>query len=97
MFEKLATEGRATLGLDPRSEATLAKERAAAATLAVDLEALAERGRQALEAREQAGLPGPPDLAGEVLTEVRAQAKAEQAAYNAAWLAEHYPDAAPDD
>jgi hypothetical protein len=39
-YERLAAEHRATLGLDPRSEASLAKERAAAATLAVDLQAL---------------------------------------------------------
>jgi hypothetical protein len=92
-FERLAAEHRATLGLDPRSEASLARERAAAATLAVDLDALAQRGRAVLTAREQAGLPAPPDLAGDVLTEVRAAAHANSAAHAAAWLAKHYPDA----
>jgi hypothetical protein len=92
-FERLAAEHRATLGLDPRSEASLARERAAAATLAVDLDALAQRGRAVLTAREQAGLPAPPDLAGDVLAEVRAAAQADSAAHAAAWLAEHYPDA----
>lgn len=73
-FERLAAEHRATLGLDPRSEASLARERAAAASLAVDLGALAEHGRAVLAAREAAGLPAPPDLAGEVLAGVRAAA-----------------------
>ena len=73
-FEKLAAEHRATLGLDPLSEARLSRERATAVTLAVDLDALAERGRAVLSARELAGLPAPPDLAGEVLAVVRASA-----------------------
>lgn len=74
-FEKLAADHRATLGLDPRSEAALARERAAAVTLAVDLTALAERGRAVLAAREAAGIPAPPDLAGEVLAEVQAEGR----------------------
>ena len=68
-LEGAAARHRATLGLDPRSEAALARERAAASVLAVDLDALAERGRQALAQRDAAGLPAPPDLAGEVLAE----------------------------
>jgi hypothetical protein len=91
--ENAAAKHRAVLGLDPLNEARLSKERAAAVTLAVDLEALAERGRAVLDSREQAGLPAPPDLAGDVLTEARTTAEAESAAYAAAWLAEHYPDA----
>ncbi|GAA4817112.1 hypothetical protein ACFQ0K_08625 [Nocardioides caeni] len=62
-LENAAARHRATLGLDPRSEAALARERAAASVLAVDLDALAERGRQALAQRETAA----PDLAAEVL------------------------------
>jgi hypothetical protein len=75
-FEKAAAEHRATLGLDPRSEAALTRERAAAVTLAVDLTALAERGRAVLAARESAGIPAPPDLAGKVLAEVQAEGRA---------------------
>jgi len=62
-LEGAAARHRATLGLDPRSEAALSRERAAAVVLAVDLDALAERGRAALAARGTS----PPDLAGEVL------------------------------
>lgn len=49
--EGSAARHRALLGLDPRSEASLARDRAEAATLAVDLGALAERGRRALANR----------------------------------------------
>ena len=66
-LEGAAARHRATLGLDPRSEAALSRERAAASVLAVDLDALAERGREVLSARELA----PPDLAGRVLSEER--------------------------
>jgi hypothetical protein len=86
--ENSAAKHRATLGLDPRSEAALARERAEVATLVVDLEALAERGRQALAAREQAGLPAPPDLAGEVLVQAREAAEAERAEKAAEWAEE---------
>lgn len=51
-YERQAAQHRAVLGLDPRSEASLARDRAAAVSLTVDLEALAERGRQALAARD---------------------------------------------
>ncbi|MGB4779790.1 hypothetical protein [Microbacterium sp.] len=68
-FEKLAAEARATLGLDPRSEAALAKERAAAQTLMVDLHAIAERGAAAIAAREAAGIVEL-DTPGDVLREV---------------------------
>lgn len=91
-FERMASEARKPLGLDPMSEAALSRERAAAATLAVDLDALAERGRLALAQREAAGLPAPPDLAGEVLTEHRAAYADERTA-----AAEHHaqrPDGA---
>ncbi|MFT4227734.1 hypothetical protein [Micropruina sp.] len=89
-FERLAAESRRTLGLDPRSEAQLARDRAAAVALTVDLDALAERGRQAL-AGQVVPVGSPPqldpaptvllgvdDLAGEVLA-------AERAAYLAEW------------
>jgi hypothetical protein len=72
-LEAAAARHRAVLGLDPRSEAALARERAEAATLAVDLHALADRGRAALAAREIDGLPAPPDLAGDVLAQVQAE------------------------
>ena len=62
-MEGAAMRHRAVLGLDPRSEAALSRERAEASVLAVDLDALAERGRAALESRGT----GVPDLPGEVL------------------------------
>jgi len=46
--EKRAEAARSRLGLDPRSEASLARERATAATLSVDLGELAARGRAVL-------------------------------------------------
>jgi hypothetical protein len=49
-WERLAVELRATLGLDPKSEAALARERAGATPAVVDLEGLRERGRAALDA-----------------------------------------------
>lgn len=69
-FEKRAMEARQPLGLSPIAEAKLAKERAAAAHLAVDLEGLAERGRASLAAREH------PDLAGQVLEAANEEARA---------------------
>ncbi|PPF47053.1 hypothetical protein C5B85_01900 [Pseudoclavibacter sp. AY1F1] len=69
-LERLAREHRTTLGLDPRSEAALAKDRAAASVLAVDLGQLAERGRAALDARQAAGIEPAPDLAGIALAGV---------------------------
>jgi hypothetical protein len=54
-FERLAADLRARLGLDPRSEAELARERGAATLTAVDLEAVRARGRAAmLEAQGRA-------------------------------------------
>lgn len=77
-FERLAASHRSTLGLDPRSEAALARERAAAAVLTVDLGALAQRGRDALAAREAAGIDPPPDVAGDVLAAVQAEGQEAQ-------------------
>lgn len=71
-FETNAAAARASLGLDPRSEAALRRERAAAAVLTVDLVALAERGRAALAAQEWGGAQAT-DLAGEVLADVAAR------------------------
>ncbi len=51
-FERLAIELRARLGLDPRSEVELARDRAQATREAVDLDAIRARGRASLEARE---------------------------------------------
>jgi len=47
-FERLASDLRARLGLDPRSEAELARERGAATLTAVDLEAVRARGRASM-------------------------------------------------
>jgi hypothetical protein len=51
-FERLATDLRARLGLDPRSEAELARDRADAERSVVDLDALRSRGRVLLDARD---------------------------------------------
>jgi hypothetical protein len=53
-FERLAIELRARLGLDPRSEAELARERVETERGIVDLDALRARGRSVLEARAAA-------------------------------------------
>lgn len=83
--EKAAERAADRLGLDPRSEATLAKERAAAHHLMTGsgLDDLAQRGREALAAREAAGIPPPRDLAGEHLERVKAEGRAAQERYNA--------------
>lgn len=69
-YERLAREARKPLGLDPLAEAQLARERAAAAVLAVDLDGLAAAGRAALEARQVPTTPAldpgtAPDLSRE--------------------------------
>jgi len=51
-FENLAARLRERLGLDPLSDAQLARERVEATHAAVDLDALRARGRDVLEARE---------------------------------------------
>lgn len=71
LCERQAVGHRSTLGLDPRSEAKLVQERASAATLVVDLDALAERGRSALAAQADTA-----DLAGAALARIEAEGKA---------------------
>lgn len=68
-----AAKAGAALGMDPTSEARLTRDRAAAAALAsaVDLGALAERGRAALAARDAAAGEPPVDLPGLVLDQFR--------------------------
>lgn len=51
-FEKLAIQLRSKLGLDPRSEAELATSRAEATASVYDLDALRERGREAMALRD---------------------------------------------
>lgn len=75
-LERATAKMRATLGLDPRSEAELARERAAASALAVDLSSLAERGRAALEAQEAAGIEDPVDPVESVLEQVQSAGEA---------------------
>lgn len=50
-FERLASDLRSRLGLDPRSEAELLRDRAEAERSVVDLDAIRARGRAALETR----------------------------------------------
>jgi hypothetical protein len=54
--ERLAMQLRERLGLDPKSEAELARGQAEAARSVVDLDALRERGRAALKARRDVGV-----------------------------------------
>lgn len=82
-FERLALAARVPLGLDPLSEAALARTRAEAATYVVDLDAIAERGRQALAKRQDAAA----DLAGEVLAEQGDAYAVERAEAAAKWAA----------
>lgn len=86
-LENLAARQRSTLGLDPRSDAQLARERAEAATLAVDLDALAERGRAAMARREPV-----PDVAGEVLGAVLAEGERATHAGVVAWALQEASD-----
>ena len=51
-FERLAADLRGKLGLDPKSEAELATTRAQATQSVYDLEALRERGQEAMSLRE---------------------------------------------
>jgi ribulose-5-phosphate 4-epimerase/fuculose-1-phosphate aldolase len=51
-FDRRAEAGRKALGLDPRSELELVREAAEAEASRFDLDALRERGRKALDARE---------------------------------------------
>jgi hypothetical protein len=54
-FERLAMELRARLGLDPRSEAELARDRSQVERNVVDLDALRARGAAILESRHRSG------------------------------------------
>jgi hypothetical protein len=76
--ETAAAKRRDAIGLSPIGQAVLARERASAAAIAssVDLGALAERGRAALDARAAPA----PDLVATVLAEERAQYASERAA-----------------
>lgn len=82
-FEKQAAGHRQLLGLDPRSEASLARDRASAAVLSVDLAAIAERGRQALAARQVAEVGT--DIAGRVLEAQTTAYAREKALVAEAW------------
>lgn len=72
--ESAAAKRRDALGLSPIGQAVLARERASAAAIAssVDLDALAARGREALNARV--------DIASSVLEEARANYRTEREA-----------------
>lgn len=57
-FERLASDLRHRLGLDPRSEAELLAARAEAARNVVDLDAIRRRGVEALRSRGELGAGG---------------------------------------
>jgi len=80
-FERLAAKHRQTLGLDPRAEAELARERATAMTLGVNLESLAQQGKQALRSSEATGTNLHDDLAGHALEQTKASAPAYNSRY----------------
>lgn len=70
--ENAAERAAALLGLDPISEARLAKERASAQLVAVDLAEIAARGRQILDQRADDQHLEPTDPAHLALTRVKA-------------------------
>lgn len=77
--EAAAERAAAVLGLDPRSEAKLAHERASAATLAVDLHAIAARGAQtsaAQDHRHEIKTNDETDHAGQFLAAAKARSEA---------------------
>lgn len=80
--ERRAAQFRATLGLDPVSEAKLGRDRAATGVMAADLAAIASHGAQAWAEQRPT-----PDIAGEVLNQIRTTGRTEfaelQAAHNA--------------
>jgi len=80
--EAAAAKRRDAIGLSPLGEAVLARERASAAAIAshVDLEALAARGRAALDAHQ-------PDLVLAAVQEVKDEYAAERAATATEWNA----------
>ena len=80
--EAAAAKRRDAIGLSPLGEAVLARERASAAAIAshVDLEALAARGRAALDAHQ-------PDLVLAAVQEVKDEYAAERDANAAEWNA----------
>lgn len=75
LFDRDAANHRTALGLDPRSAITLAKDRAETAVAALSVAEFAEANREARLARE-AELAAVPDVAGEVLATVQAEAEA---------------------
>lgn len=62
-FEAEAREGRKRLGLDPRSDAELARQRAEAGRSQVDLDAVRQRGREVLQVGDTDDGDGPEDAA----------------------------------
>ena len=78
--ERAAAKARDRIGLAPMSEAVIARERADAIKSAVDLHALAARGRAALEARAAA-----PDLVLATVEQVRDEFDAERQAAATRW------------
>jgi hypothetical protein len=60
-FERLALDLRSQLGLDPRSEAELARSRVSATAAAFDLDAVRASGREVLAARALVLEPGATD------------------------------------
>lgn len=80
--ERSAAKARDRIGLAPKSEAEIARERAEATRSVVDLHALAARGQAALEARAAT-----PDLVTITLAEVRDEYAAEKEAAARAWAA----------
>ena len=96
--EDRAARARASLGLTPFSEAALAKERATASVLAVDLAAMAERGRATIAARVASGeWSEPEDLAAHHLAAVAEQGAAAMARSAAEHADRHHRHNTDDD
>lgn len=85
--ERAAAKARDRIGLAPQSEAEIARVRADAIKSAVDLHALAARGRAALEARATES-----DLVLSTVEQVRDEYAAEREAAAVAWAKQTNPD-----
>lgn len=80
--ERAAAKARDRIGLAPLSEAEIARERTEAMLAAVDLSALAARGRAALDARATT-----PDLVASTLEEAQDEHRAEREHQAVEWAA----------
>lgn len=89
-LEREAARARAALGLTPLTDAAIAKERAATAHLAVDIEAILARGREAARSSAPAVAITDADTEPDPLAVALDRARAAGEAAQAQAAAEHY-------